>query len=438
MSGSPKYSHAEIEERRLREIEERVRLEAQLAHQRRVAEEARLLRVQLEQTRLVVLNSVRSLTPLAERAAYGVFAQHLPAAFSRLGALIASAETTVATATNATSLATAARHVESISLAVQQMIASAKELHRRAALDAQRNQLRPQIEITILRVGTLLTGLARDTRKQHDLAGFESVEQRLSKIKQEVDAGDLKSALELAQALVPEVQRHAALVAERRATWAAERDSLRERANELTVKLDALSRDEVTMAWVALEFQQLRQEQQELLSAVESNDFQRVRAGCSNMETQLASAVARAQSRQLEAEKRQYIVDGLVKVLRSQGFAVAPPELANENDFGSTVLVHAMRPDHRAIDVQIPMSGRVEYDVDGYARRVERQQDGAFTTSCEEAEERLERLHHQLAEDFGIQMDELTWDLKEPLRKERNAQSLPTGDVTNRSSGGKS
>lgn len=435
MSGSPKYSQAEIEARRLREIEERVRREAELAHQRRIEEEARLLRAQLEQTRLVVMRSVNSIIPLAERAAHGALARYLPATFDQLGSVIAAARTAVTNAPDAGSLAAAARHLEAISKTVQQMVASAKEAQHRIVLESQRNQLQPQIESTLLRIGTILSQHTRHVRKQHDPDGFEAIEQRHASINRYADAGDLKSALGVAQSLVSDVQGHATRVTEQEEKWKIERDALRAHATKVLVRFDALSRDEVIMAWVAPEIRKIHQEQQALLRALDSDDFERIRACYSNMETQLADAVTHAQNRQIEAEKRQYIVDGLVNVLQSQGFAVSHPQLADQDDFGSTVIVRAVRPDRRAVDVQVPIGGRVEYDVDGYARRVEQQNDGTITNSCNEAEERLEQLHSQLVQDFGIQMGELSWDTKEPLRKQHNAQELPTSGTTNKGLG---
>ncbi|NOY26761.1 MAG: hypothetical protein GXP62_12885, partial [Oligoflexia bacterium] len=75
----------------------------------------------------------------------------------------------------------------------------------------------------------------------------------------------------------------------------------------------------------------------------------------------------------------------------------------------------------------VPLEGHVFYDVDGTDRITERGSDGLSYTSCDETEARLESLHADLAERFGIQAGDLFWESKDPNREQRNANALPSG-----------
>ena len=138
----------------------------------------------------------------------------------------------------------------------------------------------------------------------------------------------------------------------------------------------------------------------------------------------LDEALAHAQVRQLAEERRAYIVQSLQEGLRKQGFQVGEAVLVG-SDLQGEVAFRAVRADSRWVDVNVPPEGHVFYDVDGTDRITEPGADGLHYTSCDETEGRLEALHEDLNQRFGIEAGELFWETKDPNRRQRNAKELP-------------
>jgi hypothetical protein len=190
--------------------------------------------------------------------------------------------------------------------------------------------------------------------------------------------------------------------------------------NELRVRLAGIEADDVTMAWSGDEVRAVG----EALSALTDAPSPAEIAAALN--TRLDAALAQAQDRQLAEERRAYIVSALQDGLREQGFQVGEATLVGSG-FDSEVAFRAVRADRRWVDVNVPVEGHVFYDVDGTDRITERGADGAAYTSCDETEARLEALHADLAERFGIAAGDLFWETKDPNRESRNANALPSG-----------
>lgn len=189
---------------------------------------------------------------------------------------------------------------------------------------------------------------------------------------------------------------------------------------ELRVRLAGIEADEVTMAWSG---DDVRSVAEALSDLPESSSPAEVAVA---LNRRLDDSLARAQVRQLAEERRAYIVAALQDGLREQGFQVGGATLVGSG-FDSEVAFRAIRADRRWVDVNVPVEGHVFYDVDGTDRITERGADGALYTSCDETEARLEALHADLAERFGVAAGDLFWETKDPNRERRNANALPSG-----------
>lgn len=188
----------------------------------------------------------------------------------------------------------------------------------------------------------------------------------------------------------------------------------------LATRLAGLDADEVTTTWEGAALASVRAAVEHLETS-ENPD-----TTAQDLNRKIDEALARAQVRQLAEERRAYIVESLRAGLANQGFRVGDAVLVSDS-LDAEVSFRAVRADRRWVDVNVSVDGPVIYEVDGTDRRVERAPDGNVYSRCDETEARLEALHADLAEQFGIQAGELLWEAKDPNRNKRNANALPSG-----------
>lgn len=223
------------------------------------------------------------------------------------------------------------------------------------------------------------------------------------------------------EALRQEAEEEARRLAEATRSQESERQGRAVAAStELRARVAGIEADEVAMTWSAAEVQAVKAAIEELSAAPDPGALGLALAA------RLDQALAHAQTRQLAEERRAYVVAALQAGLREQGFQVSAPVLVGDEQAGE-VAFRAVRADRRWVDVNVPLEGHVFYDVDGVDRVVERGSDGLSYTSCDETEARLEALHADLSDRFGIQAGELFWESKDPNRERRNANALPSG-----------
>jgi hypothetical protein len=189
---------------------------------------------------------------------------------------------------------------------------------------------------------------------------------------------------------------------------------------DLQVRVAGVEADEITMAWSTDEVHAVAVAIEAVRAAQDPQEAARI------LGERLDQALQHAQVRQLAEERRAYIVSSLQLGLRQQGFQVGDAAIVGDEATGE-VAFRAVRADRRWVDVNVPLTGHVFYDVDGTDRVTEFGTDGLAYTSCNETEARLEALHADLDQRFGIEAGELFWESKDPQRQQRNANELPTG-----------
>ncbi|MCG8653898.1 MAG: hypothetical protein MI861_28925, partial [Pirellulales bacterium] len=103
-----------------------------------------------------------------------------------------------------------------------------------------------------------------------------------------------------------------------------------------------------------------------------------------------------------------------------------PPASESADDGAAPIRIVAERSSDR-IDVSVPLDGHVIYEVDGFPMRLETGTDGQPSGTCDEAEEQINQIHDLLFDRFGIEMDELMWEGKDPDpdRIHKDAEELP-------------
>lgn len=125
MSGSPKYSYAELEEQRIAAFLEQKRKREEEAARVRRAEEARILGLQTEELRRVVMAGLDAIRPISQREAHGELATRLPAGFDGMRAALDEAAVAIGQATDIRTLSIFAREIEKLSRTIQAVVAEA-------------------------------------------------------------------------------------------------------------------------------------------------------------------------------------------------------------------------------------------------------------------------------------------------------------------------
>lgn len=205
----------------------------------------------------------------------------------------------------------------------------------------------------------------------------------------------------------------------------------------LLAKVAALRGDQVTMTWCEAEVEAQVSALEVAGKQLGQDFFDQVSAACVSSVSAIQALEQRAQERQLVEEKRGHIVNGMMAVLQQQGFQVGTPALSRPGDFESDVVLRAVRPDNRSINISVPTAGNVIYEIDGWTKRQEPGRDGHAVATCDDAEARLRAIGDQLETEFGIEVGEIMWDGKDPDRVQKGAKSFPgSGPAVNRTHGG--
>ncbi len=244
-----------------------------------------------------------------------------------------------------------------------------------------------------------------------------AVTRNLSSTLQKQDRAVAAAQDELSREAAEEAARLSASVGSSEAT---RQHQAIEASESLRARIIGIEADEVAMTWSGDDVRAVA----DAIATVQ--DAPRPQDAAQDLNRRLDAALDRAQERQLVEERRAYVVASLQQGLREQGFHVGDATLVGSTIEGE-VAFRAVRADRRWVDVNVPLTGHVFYDVDGTDRVTEQGTDGSAYTRCDETEARLDALHADLDARFGIEAGELLWEAKDPNRVRRNANALPTG-----------
>ncbi len=293
---------------------------------------------------------------------------------------------------------------------------------RLAQEEAALNELRYQI-----------AALDRQQSEKFDPKGLAEVEDLISEADSALKNKDLQEVTEITAKARTRFERHQADVEKQFNQWAGERDRACSAVAQADDRLSGLRIDEEVMRWAGPEVQAMDEQLGKLSALIEAERFNEAVAAAAAVIRMAEDAIVKSQDLQLKEEKRQYIVSGIVQVMKQLGFVVQAGYPAPEYPDvpSSATIIQAQRLGGGALAVSIPQDGEVWYDAAGYPMRIETGSDGQQVNTCDEAEEQIQRMHAALSETFGIEMSELLWSGKDPDRIHKAADSLP--DSTHKS-----
>ena len=420
MSSSPKHTTATLRREREERLRQARQRQAALERQRRAEEERRRQRERLAAAQNAARAEQQQLERQLSGFAQAECGQYVAEGVARARRALGAVAATIDAAREESDVQSARAELDRLGDELAQLKAEgeaarlASHLAREeAALELVRQRFR-----------------ATDGRRaeKFDRPGRRAVEEELRRAESALARKDPQRAARITADAQNRLQAHAELVQQRFAEWSRRRESAQVAVDGAHDRVSSLRGDAVVVRWQAPAVRAMEERLHRLSALVETEQFDAAEAEAAKLLEQSEGVVAEADKAQLTDDKRNYIVHGIVEVMKRQGFEVQDGFPAHERpqDAGSPVLIYASRLGGGAVAVSVPQDGQIWYDVEGFDFHAERRADGGVIRSCDEAEKQLNSLHAALDEAFGIETSELSWEGKDPDRRKRYADQLPT------------
>ncbi|MCT7973427.1 hypothetical protein [Laspinema olomoucense] len=418
MSGSPKYSQAQLErERRERLERERCQRAAEEARRRQEAE-AREKQRRLEARRQQVQQQVETLKRELSQQQPHLY----PEAAQILQQQLQEQQQTLAKATSEASLGEVSRQFDRLQTDLKRHLAQKRR-------DDEAKKRQAELERQQFALGELQRQLIEipDGTKFAPQSEAELAE-KLANIKQLLQSGDPARVRHPLQSAEQALEQYRQQVAECRAEWHRRQGEAQENLGSLQALIAGLQADPVVMRWQSAAVAQLAQQSQTAEQAISSEQFEAIAPLLSTCQQQSQSLIDAANAAQLQADQRDYIADSIAQSLESLGFGIIYRQPEHPDNPASAVILGAASHGGKGISVSIPTEGEVFYDVEGYSKQTTTAVGGGSAAVCDEAESVISEMHDRLQAEFGVEMGELQWQGKDPNRHLRQADSLPRTD----------
>lgn len=426
MSGTPKYSSAELERQRQQQLEEERR--------RKAAEEARLRAEAAERERRQRLENLRNRVNSQQQSVVTKIQQQQSSVYPQdatdLQQRCQNQTNTIRQAQDESQLQNVANELSQILQDCDQAVTKKRRDDEEKKRKEEIERLRFELKELEREVGQLPTS---DVSK-FDAAGQKSVQQALVIVRSALASGNPQTVQAPIKNASTLVKQHIQTVIQRRAEWEKRKAAAEQVLGQIQDLVTGIKADPVVVRWHSHSIAQLENELKQAQQAIVSEQFDQPSQNLAKVQAQEKQIIEEANIAQLKADKRDYITESIVATLQDMGFAVL--SVTDEHTgHPSTAKVFTATAAGRAISVSVPVEGQVWYDVDGYAKNtVASLADGTPVAICDEAEAVLTEMHSALQQEFGIQMGEISWQGKDPNRITRTATDLPTN--ANQSRGG--
>jgi hypothetical protein len=418
MSGSPKYSQAEIEERRKQRLEAERRQKAEEeARLRREAEKQEQQR-RLEELRRQCLSEAEKASAFLKQSHGRMYSDDASRLVSRCNQVISDIKN-----------AETEKELRDSSECLPQIIADANKAVARKRRDDEEKKRLAELDRQSFALSELKRSLDEigsvDSRK-FDPRGRNEAEQALSKVEALLSRGGpqaIRSPLSGAQS---SIDTHVSTVFNARAEWLRRKGEAASAVNELYSLIEGLKADVVVMRWKMAVVQAISGSLAEADNAVAREEFDKPSTILKRAKAEVDKIVTEANHAQLKADERDYIVSSIGNALRDLGFAVGHSQAEHPGHPASAIVFQALNTNREGVAVSVPFEGEVTYDVGGYPMQTEQRVDGKGRAKvCDKAQGMLEEIHATLAQRYGVNMSKLMWEEKDPNRDIRGADDLP-------------
>jgi len=229
-----------------------------------------------------------------------------------------------------------------------------------------------------------------------------------------------------------ERQRLARESAELAARSKAERNA-RESLDDLRATLHGLKADKIVLKWCNEDVAAAVGVMSKAGELLESESWEKASEIATKTKIKVETVIARAQARQLQENKRDYILRGMLETLAAMGFQTRAN--TQPGDPNSDFIIRARRPDGSSVQVQVPGDGDVCYRIQGYPMRSTRSVDGMVSRTCDEAVDLLESFQKEMQARFRVKMGEIRWHGKPTRESGKSVRELSQSKVNRGSSG---
>lgn len=428
MSGSPKFSEAEIAEWKQKILEEMRQRRAELEARRRQEAEEQERQRQLEQSRYQTHLRVQVLLSDLNWQWANLYLQEantLQYRCQNQAEAIAQAESEI-------QLLAIAEELVKIEQAFREALyrkrRDEEEKKRRADIERQQFELE-ELERRVVQIPDA-------EALKFDAAGRQQLQRVLQTVRDAIAKGDpqaVRRPLSEASALV---QKHLRQIVQGQTDSRHLQTQANRQLAELQVIVAGLKADPVVMRWqtgavTELETQISVAQEAILLRNADANangQIKQVISYLSESRQRSQTILETANAAQLQAEKRDYIADSIAQTLQEMGFSITFHQAEHPDHPASATILGAATNTGKGISVSVPIAGQVFYDVDGYVKHSATTVDGNTAAVCDEAEQVLTEMHTALEDKFGVKMGEVLWEGKAPKRILRKAENLPRGE----------
>ncbi|MDF5720366.1 MAG: hypothetical protein PUP91_07765 [Rhizonema sp. PD37] len=419
MSGSPKFSEAEIAEWKQKILEaHRLRCAEIEARRREEAEEQERQR-QLEMSRYQAHARVNLLLSDLSSSWGNFYLQEAVVLQYRCENQLEA----IASAESETQLLAISEELVKIELAMRE--ASKRKRWDEAEKKRRKDIGRQQFELEELQ--HRVAQIPEAEALKFDAAGRQLLQCVLQNLQQAIAQGDpvtVRRPLAEATALV---QKHVRQITHGQASSQQLQIQANRQLAELQVVLAGLKADPVVMRWQSSAVTELENQIHAAQVAIADAQFTQVMSCLSENQERSESIIEAANNAQIQAERRDYIADSIAQTLLEMGFSITFHQPEHPEHPASAMILGATTQTGKGISVSVPVAGQVFYDVDGYVKHSVATVDGNTTAICDEAEQVLTEMHTALEDKFGVKMGEVLWYGKDPNRALRQADQLPSG-----------
>ena len=420
MSGSPKFSEAEIAEwkQKILAAERQRRAEIE-AERRRLAEEQERIR-QLEESRDKIQMRVKTILSDLHWQSANLYIQEAVTLQNRA----VNQQVLIAQAESESQLLEISEELVKIELAFQEALQrkQREEREKRIRADIERQQFElAELERKVAQIPDA-------EAMKFDAAGRQQVRRVFEIVRDAIASQDpaaVRRPLTEATALVQKHLRQ--LLQGQRGSRHLQAQAFRQLA-DLQAMIAGLKADPGVMRWQAAGVAELAAQMNAAQKAISDGWVQQEIAQLSEYRQRCQIILETANVAQMQAERRDYIADSIAQTLEEMGFNITFHQAEHPDHPASAVILGAASNTGKGISVSVPIAGQVFYDVDGYVKHSVTSVDGNAAAVCDEAEQVLTEMHETLEDKFGVKMGEVLWEGKAPKRILRQANQLPKGE----------
>lgn len=420
MSGTPKFSEAEIAEwtQKILEAERQRRAEVE-ARRRQEAEEQERVR-QLEASRYQTHMRVQGLLSDLHWQSANLYPQDTVALQYRASNLLEP----IAQAESETQLQAIAEELVKIEQALQEAV------HRKRRDEAEKKRRadieRQQFELEELERRVAQTPEAEALK--FDAAGRQQVRRVLQSVQEAIAVGDPQAVRRPLTEATALVQKHLRQIVQGQSDSRHIQAQANRQLAELQIVLAGLKADPVVMRWQGGAVTELEAQMSVAQQAIAEGRVKQVVSQLTESRQRSQTILETANTAQMQAERRDYIADSIAQTLQEMGFCITFHQPEHPDHPASAVILGATTQTGKGISVSVPIAGQVFYDVDGYAKQSVATIDGNTAAVCDEAEQVLTEMHAALEDKHGVRMGEVLWQGKAPNRVLRQADRLPSSE----------